>query len=74
MMDIVFVTNNQNKLTEIKNLVSSDYNILSLNDINFKDEIEETESTLSGNALIKAQHIHSKYGINYFSKKANWFF
>ena len=67
MMDIVFVTNNQNKLTEIKNLVSSDYNILSLNDINFKDEIEETESTLKGNALLKAKHIHSKYGLNCFA-------
>ena len=67
MMDIVFVTNNQNKLTEIKNLVSSDYNILSLNDINFKDEIEETAITLEGNALIKAKHIHSRYGLNCFA-------
>lgn len=66
-MDIVFVTNNSNKLSEIKNLVSSNYNILSLKDINFNEEIEETAITLKGNALIKAQHIHSKYGLNCFA-------
>tara|TARA_B100001250_G_C19703294_1_gene745792 strand:- start:130 stop:720 length:591 start_codon:yes stop_codon:yes gene_type:complete len=66
-MDIVFVTNNKNKLSEIKNLVSSDYNILSLEDINFNQEIEETKNTLEANALLKARYIHSKYGCNCFA-------
>ena len=39
-MDIVFVTNNLNKLSEIKNLVSLQYKVLSLKDIGFHDEIE----------------------------------
>jgi len=66
-MDIVFVTNNKNKLSEIKNLVSSDYNILSLKDINFNEEIEETKNTLEDNALLKARYIHSRYGYNCFA-------
>ena len=66
-MDIVFVTNNLNKLSEIKNLVSSQYKVLSLKDIGFYDEIEETEITLEGNALLKARHIYNKYKCNCFA-------
>ena len=66
-MDLVFVTNNQNKLSEIKNLISSNYNVLSLKEIDFCDEIEETEKTLKGNALLKAKHIHSRFGYNCFA-------
>ena len=51
-MDLVFVTNNQNKLSEIKNLISSNYNVLSLKEIDFCEEIEETENTLKGLSLI----------------------
>ena len=66
-MDLVFVTNNQNKLSEIKNLISSNYNVLSLKEIDFSEEIEETEKTLKGNALLKAKHIHSRFGYNCFA-------
>ena len=66
-MDIVFVTNNLNKLSEIKNLVSSKYKVLSLKNIGFHDEIEETEITLEGNALLKARHIYNKYKCNCFA-------
>ena len=66
-MDIVFVTNNMNKLSEIRSLISSNYNLMSLKEINFNDEIKETESTLEGNALLKARHIFSKYKLNCFA-------
>ena len=66
-MDIVFVTNNLNKLSEIKNLVSSQYKVLSLKDIGFHEEIEETEITLEGNASLKARHIYNKYKCNCFA-------
>ena len=66
-MNIVFVTNNQNKLVEIKNLVSSNYNILSLKDIGFHNDIEETENTLEGNAMLKAKCIHSRFGLDCFA-------
>ena len=53
-MELVFVTNNPNKLNEIQSLVSHDIAIKSLKDINFHGEIDETELTLEGNALLKA--------------------
>ncbi|MFL2574606.1 MAG: RdgB/HAM1 family non-canonical purine NTP pyrophosphatase [Flavobacteriales bacterium] len=66
-MELVFVTNNPNKLNEIQSLVSHDIAIKSLKDINFHDEIDETELTLEGNALLKARHIHSKFGLDCFA-------
>ena len=66
-MELVFVTNNPNKLNEIQSLFSDDIAIKSLKDINFHGEIEETELTLEGNALLKARHIHSKFGLDCFA-------
>ena len=66
-MELVFVTNNFNKLNEIQSLVSNDITIKSLKDINFHNEIDETELTLEGNALLKARHIHSKFGLDCFA-------
>ncbi len=64
---IVFATNNANKLKEIKEIVGNRFEILSLNDINCHEEIEETGSTFQENALIKAQHIKFKYGYDCFA-------
>ena len=66
-MNIVFVTNNKNKLVEIRSLISKNYNVKSLKDIDFHDEIDETEATLKANALLKARHIYSKFGLNCFA-------
>ena len=66
-MNIVFVTNNKNKLLEIRSLISKKYNVKSLKDIDFHDEIDEIEETLEGNALLKARHIYSKFGLNCFA-------
>ena len=41
--------------------------MLSLDDINCKEEIEETAETLDGNALIKAEYIKEKYGFDCFA-------
>ena len=66
-MKIIFATHNQNKLIEINNLISNSYSILSLNDINCKEEIEEIGLTLEANAKIKADFVRYKYGLNCFS-------
>jgi XTP/dITP diphosphohydrolase len=68
MKDLVFATNNQNKLREIRELLAdSSFNILSLDDLGFAEEIEEPYDTLEENAMHKAKHIHFKYGINVFA-------
>ena len=66
-MELVFVTNNPNKLNEIQSLVSHEISIKSLKDIDFHNEIDETELTLEGNALLKARHIHLKFGLDCFA-------
>tara|TARA_B110000116_G_scaffold61690_1_gene52746 strand:+ start:7948 stop:8526 length:579 start_codon:yes stop_codon:yes gene_type:complete len=66
-MKIVFATNNSNKLEEIRNLVSKNINIISLSDIKCIEELPETQLTLEGNALQKANYIYSRYGFNCFA-------
>lgn len=55
---IVVASNNNHKLKEIKEILK-DYNVLSLDDINFCDEIEENGKTFEENAVIKAQAVHN---------------
>jgi XTP/dITP diphosphohydrolase len=66
MNKIVFATNNQNKLKEIRSAFSSD-EVLSLYDIGFSGDIPETQETLEGNALQKANYIFERYGLPVFS-------
>lgn len=41
--------------------------LLSLDDINFQNEIDETSTTIEGNALLKAKTIYKQTGINCFA-------
>ena len=66
-MKIVFATNNQHKLDEIKIISKGQLDILSLSDINCHDEIPETGETLKENALIKAQFVKDKFGLDCFA-------
>lgn len=66
-MKIVFATNNKHKLEEIRSIVDGKIDILSLEEINCFEEIEETGSTLEENALIKARFIKDNYGYNCFA-------
>lgn len=67
MKNIVFATNNKNKLREIRDIVGSRYNILSLSDINCHEDIPETADTIEGNALLKARFVKEKYGYDCFA-------
>lgn len=57
MQKIVLATSNQHKLAEYQELLP-DYQIITLQDIDFTDDIEETGSTFAENAMIKAQAVH----------------
>ena len=67
LMKLVFATNNLNKLKEVQEMLSNSIQILSLKDINCFDEVEETETTLEGNAKLKADYITQKFGYNCFA-------
>jgi XTP/dITP diphosphohydrolase len=66
-MKLIFATHNKNKLKEVKSLMPSSIELLSLDEISFNDEIEETADTIEGNALLKAKTIFEKTGINCFA-------
>ncbi len=66
-MKIVFATNNQHKLDEIKKISKGQLEILSLADINCHEDIPETGDTLKENALIKAQFVKDKFGLDCFA-------
>jgi XTP/dITP diphosphohydrolase len=66
-MHIIFATQNQNKVFEIQNQVGKEYAIESLLDLNYLDELEETQETLEGNALQKARFVYQKFGKACFS-------
>jgi XTP/dITP diphosphohydrolase len=66
-MQLVFATHNLHKLEEVKTLLNSNITVLSLKDINYTDEIEENETTLEGNALIKAKTIFKSIQENCFA-------
>jgi len=67
MQKLVFATNNDHKLRELKEILSSEFELLSLNDIGCADDIPETGTTLEVNAAQKSFYIWNKYGINCFA-------
>ena len=66
-MKIVFATNNQHKLSEIRQILGSRVEVLSLKDIGCYADIPETGSTLEENALQKAQYVYDHYHIDCFA-------
>ena len=66
-MKLVFATNNPNKLSELQALVPQGIEILSLKEINCNEQLPETNPTLEGNALQKAQYVFQNYGFNCFA-------
>jgi XTP/dITP diphosphohydrolase len=66
-MKLIFATHNQHKLEEIQQLLLPSVELMSLNDLNYLEEIEETGKDLIENALIKAQTIYQIYQTNTFA-------
>ena len=67
IMQLVFASNNKNKIKEIQLLVPKSIKVLSLEDIGCFEEIPETEDTIEGNAIQKANYVTEKYGYNCFA-------
>ena len=66
-MKIVFATNNQHKLSEVRQILGDSIEVLSLNDIGCHEDIPETGTTLEANALQKAQYVYDHYHIDCFA-------
>ena len=65
-MKIVFATNNQHKLQEIRDILGSEFEIVSLKDIGCDVDIPETGNTLEENAMQKAQYVYDHYNLSCF--------
>ena len=67
MQELVFATHNENKALEIQAILSNDYRILSLKDVDFQEPVPENENSLEGNALQKARYVHHRLGKDCFA-------
>ncbi len=65
--ELVFATSNKGKYNEVKKMMPRNINLLSLNDLNFIGDIQETGKTLKQNAKIKSDFIFNNFGINCFA-------
>ena len=66
-MQLVFATNNQNKVKEVQNLIPSHIKLLSLKDIGCFEDVPETQPNIKGNAVQKAEYIKLHYGFDCFA-------
>lgn len=68
MQSIVFATRNPGKIQEVRQLLNDKVEILGLEDINCEEILPETRPTIAGNALEKAQFVHTNYKVDCFSE------
>jgi len=67
MIQIIFATNNQNKLKEVQAQLPDEIKLISLKDIGCYEDIPETQNTIEGNAIQKANYIKMKYNKDCFA-------
>lgn len=61
MKELVFATQNRHKLEEIQQAINGHFEIISLFDLNYLEDIPETGKTLKENAFQKANFIYQNY-------------
>lgn len=66
-MQLVFATNNLNKLKEVQALIPNTIKLLSLKDIGCFEDVPETQNTIEGNAKQKAEYIKANYNYDCFA-------
>ena len=66
-MNIVFATNNSNKIKEVQALLPSYIKLVRLEEIGCVEDIPETQDTIDGNAIQKADYIKTHYGLDCFA-------
>src|SRR5690606_26765154 len=66
-MQLVFATNNLNKIKEVQALMPEHIKLLSLEDIGCFEDIPETQNSIKGNAIQKAEFVKNKYGYDCFA-------
>jgi XTP/dITP diphosphohydrolase len=68
MTTLIFATNNQHKIKEIRSVLNDGFNIITLQEAGIDIDIPEPYDTLRENALEKSSVIHTLTGKNCFSE------
>ena len=66
-MQLVFASNNKNKILELQSMLPETITILSLESIGCFEDIPETADTIEGNAIQKANYVTEKFGYDCFA-------
>ena len=67
MLKICFASNNAHKLSEIRQIIGEQYQVLSLQEIGCHDELPEEQDTLEGNSRQKAEYVWQHFGLSCFA-------
>ena len=65
---LIFATSNANKVSEVNKLLPENIQVHSLKDIGFTDELPETQDTIEGNAIQKAETLYKLIGKDCFAE------
>lgn len=72
-MKIVFATNNQHKLDEVRHILGEQFEVLSLADIGCHEDIPENGHSLMENAAMKAKYVYDHYHLDCFADDTGLF-
>lgn len=66
-MKLCLATNNRHKIEELQAILGNKFELVTLEEIGCFDEIPETQPTMEGNSLQKAQYVYDNFGVNCFA-------
>ncbi|MEP7322580.1 MAG: RdgB/HAM1 family non-canonical purine NTP pyrophosphatase [Saprospiraceae bacterium] len=69
-IELLFASQNKNKVIEIQSALAGKYVIKSLNDVGFEAELDEPYDTFEANAKIKAKQGYDIFGLPCFAEDA----
>jgi XTP/dITP diphosphohydrolase len=68
MKKLLFATSNANKLKEVREILVNQYEVLSLKDIDWNEDIPEPFDTIRENSIYKANYFFEKMGMDCISE------
>jgi XTP/dITP diphosphohydrolase len=64
---VCFATHNQHKIEEVRAMLSPDFPLIGLDEIGCKEDLPETQATLEGNSLQKAEFVFDNFNVSCFA-------
>jgi len=67
-MELIFATHNRHKVEEIQSICPAEIHLTSLSELDYHDEVPETQATIEGNSMQKARYIFDVFKRPCFSE------